>query len=110
MGCDYNVQNFPTRVLGFMVLLIPDTLIYIPFFIFTVFLLHAVRIFSAYHANEHVGLQQNDRCIVQNVSLLHSSELTTYTYCKYKLVYSVFRKESMDEQDEEGPHSPMFIN
>ncbi|WP_040208063.1 hypothetical protein [Neobacillus jeddahensis] len=94
-----------------MELLTPDTLFYISIFIFTAFFLNAALILSEYHVNKHVGLQQKDMCIVQNVNANHlqNNGLTPYVYYKYKLVCSVYRKESKGEQDDEGPHFPMFF-
>ena len=94
-----------------MELFIPDALVYLSFAIMTAFFVHAVIKLATFQTiHKHACLQQKDMYLIQNVNLLRAQDLICCVYYKFKFIYSVHRQEAIGEQDDEGPHSPVFFS
>ncbi|MBX9996631.1 MULTISPECIES: hypothetical protein [Priestia] len=93
-----------------MELFIPDALVYLSLAIMTAFFVHAaIKLATFQTIHKHVCLQQKDMYLIQNVNLLRAQDLICCVYYKFKFIYSVHRQEAIGEQDDEGPHSPVFF-
>ncbi|WP_255901949.1 hypothetical protein [Priestia aryabhattai] len=94
-----------------MELFIPNAFLYLSFAIMTAFFVHAaIKLATFQTIHKHVCLQQKDMYLIQNVNLLCAQNLICCVYHKFKFIHSVHRQEAIGEQDDEGPHSPVFFS
>ncbi|MGC3791252.1 hypothetical protein [Priestia aryabhattai] len=94
-----------------MELFISDAFLYVSFAIMTAFFVHAaIKLATFQTLHKHVCLQQKDMYLIQNVNLLRAQNLICCVYHKFKFIHSVHRQEAIGEQDDEGPHSPVFFS